>query len=124
MEVQTRSYDSTLSYFSTIREAYDAWKKDKNIWKISWNTDVENDTTDRHRFIIKIRSDIWDIVTEQILDKMCPQYELSGSKSVFFIEEPLISPNMIDKHQFNIMNKTPSIRQVLTEEEFIQKYCL
>lgn len=107
MEVQTRSdfpYGkyAGLTKFDSVKDAYNAYKCDPNIWKISW---MENDQ--RITYLPKKRGVIWGDTPEWKLTELCPKYLNSPSREVFWLQ---YSPKGI-------------LLSVLTDSEFREKFC-
>lgn len=55
MKFQTRSEENGLTYFSTLKEAIEAWKNDPSVWKISFVLE----TGERVRLVYDIDFDKW-----------------------------------------------------------------
>ena len=68
MAFQTRSDVNGLSFFGTFNEAFNAWKEDDTIWKISFD---DADGTDM-RWRPKTKKDVWD--NEDCLENLSEEY--------------------------------------------------
>lgn len=87
---QTRSDDfgpfSGLHFFNSLSEAVDAYKKDKSIWKISWN-DKKSGISYRLRPKFNSSVDEWNLLSENKLKQLCPQYENAPDDALFWIDQ-------------------------------------
>lgn len=130
MEIQTRS-DSPgkfrgLHLFSTVKEAYEAYCMDNNIWKISWEENGQS-----HRFRPKTKSQKWNHHSENKLCQLSQEYKEANENDFFWIDQPMTiicrkfmenTAAYSDEELENII-LSESIKEVLTKEEFIKKYC-
>jgi hypothetical protein len=67
-DFQTRNDVGIIRVFPTFMEAYQAWKQDPTIWKISFN---DNDGIPM-RWVVKTKADQWE--NEDVLLGLNPEY--------------------------------------------------
>lgn len=141
MEVQTRSSSGNL-YFKSVKEAYEAYHHDKTIWKISW---------DGHRFYTRTRT---PHQVSKEFEEVCKKYgavntyndrgkheaeelrlchlsedyaNCTNSTKIFWVNEPM--EKVVEITVKSVMDDTElcladAIIEVLTEEQFQEKYCI
>lgn len=129
IEVQTRSESGRLNFFSSVTEAYQAWEKDPTIWKISFSG---------HRFRPKTKKELWSLLSEDKMRRMSEKYAKALENELFWINQSLMpedkyfqiytklkseakNQDEIDEAEDFYMSKC--IKEVLSDEEFRNKYC-
>jgi hypothetical protein len=133
MEIQTRSDEvlslySGIHYFDTVAEAYEAWNKDRSIWKISWFTPEKH-----YRYRLKLKGEPWSPESEKKLESLSSKYAMATSEELFWINQHILSPNFDDtfhKLQAGLISHVEyereinvgCIDEVWTVEEFKAKY--
>lgn len=120
MAVQIRSETTGLGFVSDVKSAYNAWKKDSNIWKISW---------DGYRFRPKTKEDRWDPKTEERLAELCPQYRDAKMEEIFWVDQKILphpdvlrSRNTMSEEEFDQLFAISCISEILPDEEFRKKF--
>lgn len=125
--VQTRSTCNGFALFYSVKDAYEAYQRDKTIWKISWN---DNRFYTRACRIGPIREE--HKLEELRLHTLSKEYATcKNPKEIFWVNEPmeLIVKYAVDyamadgKTTFNTFTKEDAIIEVLTDEQFQNKYC-
>lgn len=86
IEFQTRSDTKGLIFFKTFAAAYEQWKKDDTIWKISFH---DHDGKE-YRFRPKRISDVWGNLSEEKICSLNEVYKLtSDQNAIFWIDQQL-----------------------------------
>jgi len=130
MSFQTRSDVNGLGFFGTFNEAFNAWKKDNTIWKISFDADGTH-----MRWRPKIKKDVWD--NEDCLENLLEEYanELNLEKvywvwqSACDIEywEQLIQMQdvgEITEEEADKLLDRANIKCVMTEVDFVNRFTM
>ena len=122
-------------FFSSVKEAYETWRKTPSIWKISWGENGKD-----FRFRVKTKKDSWSFKTEEKLCTLSEEYrgsKTSNSKpgQIFFVHQSVLPPNQdelararfkeksISEEEYALAQSLGCIQEVLTEEQFVKKYC-
>jgi len=92
--IQTRNFSGRLNYYNSVAEAYEAYKKDKTIFKISFNG---------RRYIPKTKQDLWEDDSEKILC-LYDTYKCADNLDLFWIDQTI----------------TGKIENVYTVDEFLK----
>ena len=130
MEFQTRSDETGLLFFSTLQDAYDMWKKDPTIWKISWY-----DGTNDYRWRPKTKQEDWSPESEERLANMSEKYKNAKNTEIFWVQQYIMPPNhqdlfekfakkQITDSEFEKEYSKCCLEEVLSDEEFRQRFNL
>lgn len=128
MEVQTRSDSHRgkhpgCNYFSSVKEAYEAWKTDKNIWKISFD-----DKEGEHRYRPKLRSSLFNLKSEERMCQLSQTYKNATPSALFWVDQLVMPVGEWDMRkvktdpEYGNLYMAACIKNVLSDEEFKQKY--
>jgi len=129
MEFQTRNEAGKLQFFSTLLEAYNAWKLDKTIWKISCFDD--NYKSDRWRPKTKHFSDIWNEESERTIDNLCQEYKDEINPDIiYWIHQTLLGPHhdtiflntLLTIEEREIEHNIDCILECITTKQFLERY--
>lgn len=126
---QTRSYTKGIKDHKTLQIAYHEWENDSDLWKISWGFGEVN----RYRFRPKKKDNLWDSYSEKRMCSLSDKYKNGSSSQLFWINQLLCPPgyfelsskyydNKISKKEYNEKIDDISIVEVLTDDEFKNKY--
>lgn len=123
MSYQTRSNDGETLRFASFLEAYDAWKNNRDIYKISFGDGINN------RWLVKIPTqNRWHEQCEELLESLNSTYSRTSNK-IFWIEKSVMAPNYDKlilkepcKDRRKLLNDLSSIKSCLTDDEFRNKY--
>ena len=112
-EYQTRSNDyeskyAGLHFFDSFQKAFEAWKEDPSIEKISWSENEGTENEKFHRFRPKEKGNRWSVESEQNLCSMSEKYNNASNKEIFWVDQDVM--------------ETTKFYEVLTVEEFKAKY--
>ena len=123
-QFQTCSHDYGTQFYTTFLDAFEAYKNDKSIWKISWD--------DCHRWRPKAKKDIWE--NEETLVNLSEEYADEENVSrVFWVWQLTIPENCdelfamekngeITKEEMNKQWDRACIKSVITQEEFVNRF--
>lgn len=127
MEVQVRTVDDELLYFSSIKEVL---INCGNFAKISWFVG-----DNQFRFRAKTKRAIWGELSENKLCRLSLTYSVETDLDrIFWVNQLTLSPiigkltmDLMDKKitpkEFDAQNYESLICEILTTEEFMAKYC-
>lgn len=140
LEVQLRYENGMLKFVDSIKEGYDLIKSDPKIWKISWG--FIGDVTDKfsRRFVRKTKQELWNPFSEKKMCELSSEYNNASidSKEIFWIQQNVFPTeewiNVKSLEYSNLRFTDPEtyeniyysylIQEVLTEKQFVEKYCM
>lgn len=127
MEYQTRNNRGELKYFGTFAEALEETKRDKSVWKLSFNLDDEH-----YRWRPKTRADQWSPSSERKLCEMSATYdaESKNSKTVYWVNQAMLAPNREnlykahsdDPEKLEEALALDCILEICTEKELVARF--
>jgi hypothetical protein len=111
MSFQTRSENGSLEFFDNLEDAIKEYDNDPSIWKISYSTISEGNSTTRgasctyvsynistsYRWRPKRKNEIWE--NESRLIELSEEYKNAGNDELFWINQPL------DKDYLDFLNE-------------------
>ena len=111
MEYQTCTMNGSIQRFNTFKQAYESWNKNKNIFKISYNTE---------RWVVKTKKDIWSESSEEKLCELNEYYKNTLDKNEIFWVNQSTSPDsdVLENIRYKLHTKQ------ITREEYDKLYYL
>jgi hypothetical protein len=112
-----------LRFFDTFKKAFDAYKKDPTIYKISWR---------KNRWLPKSKSDVWEPHSEDKLKTLSKKYELEKNINAIYWVHQSVMPNRLPskayfddrltKKEQETLWDSDCLQEIITEEEFLQRF--
>jgi len=127
MTYQTRSETTGIKSHNTFTEAFAEYKNDQTVWKISF---------DCMRWRPKTRSEKWSVKSEECLCNLSTEYanendfakvywvwqSIIPEKKVFLTLTKDFNQNLISEEEYENRIDCANIRDVLTEEQFVNNF--
>lgn len=90
MEFQTRNNDGKLKFFGTFAEAFAEAKRDKSVWKISFDLNGNS-----NRWVLKPTSEQWSRKSETKLRSLSEKYatEAKDGKNLYWVHQEILAPD-------------------------------
>lgn len=127
LSYRTMAYYSRDKEFKTFSEAYEEFRKNDNVWCISWYRGSEH-----FRWRPKKKINKWHDRSEAKLESLNIAYQYSSkmSERIFWVRQELVSPIIqqivntpgITEAEIETANNVTSILELMTETEFINKF--
>ena len=90
MSVQTRSHNGDLNHFDSVAEAFQAYKKDNTIEKISWDSPVAgSDKPVAHRFrpLTKKQLTRWQKLSVQKIRQLFSKFDNILDSTILWVDQ-------------------------------------
>lgn len=123
MEYQTRNEMGELRFFATFQRAFEAYRADRTIFKISWH---------QNRWTLKTKAEAWVPYLENKLEKISEKYAQEKERDKAYWVHQSIRPTRMPRSYYTDTSVPDEeqqkawdldcIQEILSEEEFTRRF--
>ena len=120
--IQVRHASGCTQNFDSIKEAHEEILKNPSILKLSFQW--EDSKIERYIPITSIELNNWSAISKARIIELCPSILESNHDDLFWIGQSIISSAYEPGEVSEEMYLASLIFEALTDQEFIERYCI